>query len=164
MKLIKVEIKKPPEMNFILGQTHFIKSVEDLYEAIITTAPQAKFGIAFCESSGPCLIRSEGNDEGLKQLAIQNAKQIGAGHSFIIFMEGCYPINVLPAIKSLQEVCTIYCATANPAKVLVVEEMLGKGIGRAILGVVDGLKPKGVEGEEAIGERKELLRKIGYKR
>jgi hypothetical protein len=164
MKLIKVEIKKPPEMNFILGQTHFIKSVEDLYETIVTTAPQAKFGIAFCESSGPCLIRSEGNDDRLKQLAIENAKQIGAGHSFIIFMEGCYPINVLPAIKNLQEVCTIYCATSNPTKVLVVEETLGEGIGRAIIGVVDGLKPKGIEGEEAIRERKELLRKIGYKR
>ncbi|HIH98812.1 MAG TPA: hypothetical protein HA346_07450 [Thermoplasmata archaeon] len=164
MELIKVDIEKPPEMNFILGQTHFIKSVEDLYEAIATTVPQAKFGIAFCEASGVCLIRSEGNDEKLKRLAVENANRIGAGHSFIVFLEGCYPINVLPAIKSLQEVCGIYCATSNPTKVLVAEERVGEETGRAIIGVVDGFKPKGVEGDRDIQMRKEMLRKIGYKR
>jgi len=150
-------------MNFILGQTHFIKSVEDLYEAMMNV-PNAKFGIAFCEASGPCLIRSEGNDEGLKKLAMENAMRIGAGHSFIIFMEKCFPINVLNAIKNAPEVCRIYCATANPTKVLVAESEFGNEKGRGIIGVIDGYMPKGFEGDNEIRDRKEFLRNIGYKR
>jgi len=163
MEIKEVEVKKPEGMNFILGQTHFIKSVEDLYEAMVNI-PQAKFGIAFCEASGPCLIRADGNDESLKKLAIENALNIGAGHSFIIFMENCYPINVLNAIKNVPEVCRIYCATANPTKVLVAEGNVGEEKGRAIIGIIDGYMPKGVESEDDIKERKEFLRKIGYKR
>ena len=163
MEIKEVEIKKPDDMNFILGQTHFIKSVEDLYEAMVNV-PNAKFGIAFCEASGSCLIRAEGNDEELKKLAIDNAMAIGAGHSFIIFMKNCYPINVLNAIKNVPEVCRIYCATANPTKVLVYESNMGSEKGRAILGVIDGYMPKGIEGEEDIKKRKEFLRAIGYKR
>ena len=163
MEIKEVEIKKPNDMNFILGQTHFIKSVEDLYEAMVNV-PGAKFGIAFCEASGPCLIRAEGNDDELKKLAIDNAMAIGAGHSFIIFMRDCYPINVLNAIKNVPEVCRIYCATANPTKVLVYESNMGSEKGRAILGVIDGDMPKGIEGEEDIKKRKEFLRAIGYKR
>ena len=158
-----MDIKKLEDMNFILGQTHFIKSVEDLYEAMINV-PNAKFGIAFCEASGPCLIRSEGNDEGLKKLAMENAMRIGAGHSFIIFMENCFPINVLNAIKNVPEVCRIYCATANPTKVLVAESEFGNEKGRGIIGVIDGYMPKGFEGDNEIRERKEFLREIGYKR
>ena len=151
-----MDIKKLEDMNFILGQTHFIKSVEDLYEAMINV-PNAKFGIAFCEASGPCLIRSEGNDEGLKKLAMENAMRIGAGHSFIIFMENCFPINVLNAIKNVPEVCRIYCATANPTKVLVAESEFGNEKGRGIIGVIDGYMPKGFEGDNEIRERKEFL-------
>ncbi len=163
MEIKEVEIKKPDDMNFILGQTHFIKSVEDLYEAMVNV-PNAKFGIAFCEASGPCLIRAEGNDEELKKLAIDNAMAIGAGHSFIIFMRDCYPINVLNAIKNVPEVCRIYCATANPTKVLVYESNMGSEKGRAILGVIDGYMPKGTESEDDVKKRKEFLRAIGYKR
>jgi len=163
MEIKEIEIKKPEGMNFILGQTHFIKSVEDLYE-VMANVPQAKFGIAFCEASGACLIRVDGNDESLKKLAVENAMSIGAGHSFIIFMENCYPINVLNAIKNVPEVCRIYCATANPTKVLVVEGDVEGKRGRAIIGVIDGYMPKGIESEEDIKERKEFLRKIGYKR
>lgn len=163
MEIKEVEIKKPNDMNFILGQTHFIKSVEDLYETMVNV-PNAKFGIAFCEASGPCLIRAEGNDDELKKLAVDNAMAIGAGHSFIIFMKNCYPINVLNAIKNVPEVCRIYCATANPTKVLVYESNMGSEKGRAILGVIDGYMPKGIEGEEDIKKRKEFLRAIGYKR
>ncbi len=163
MEIKEIEIKKPEGMNFILGQTHFIKSVEDLYE-VMANVPQAKFGIAFCEASGACLIRADGNDESLKKLAVENAMSIGAGHSFIIFMENCYPINVLNAIKNVPEVCRIYCATANPTKVLVVEGDVEGKRGRAIIGVIDGYMPKGIESEEDIKERKEFLRKIGYKR
>lgn len=163
MEIKEIEVKKPEGMNFILGQTHFIKSVEDLYEAMVNI-PGAKFGIAFCEASGPCLIRAEGNAENLKKLAIENAMSIGAGHSFIIFMENCYPINVLNAIKNVPEVCKIYCATANPTKVLVAEGNIEEEIGRAIIGVIDGYKAKGIESEEDVKERKEFLRKIGYKR
>lgn len=158
-----MEIEKPEDMNFILGQTHFIKSIEDLYEAMINV-PGAKFGIAFCEASGPCLVRTEGNDEGLKKLASGNAAAIGAGHSFIIFMENCFPINVLNSIKNVPEVCRIYCATANPTKVLVYESNLGNGKGRGIVGVIDGYMPKGVENDDDIKKRKEFLRAIGYKR
>ena len=163
INLKTVEIEKPAETNFILGQTHFIKSVEDLYETMINSAPNAKFGIAFCEASGACKIRIEGNDQGLKKLAEKNAKSIGAGHSFIIFMEDCFPLNVLNAIKNIPEVCSIYCATANPTKVVINETKIGDGVGRGIMGVIDGYTPKGVENKEDIAWRKKFLRDIGYK-
>ena len=151
------------ETNFILGQTHFIKSVEDLYEAMINSVPNAKFGIAFCEASGACKIRIEGNDQSLKKLAEKNAKSIGAGHSFIIFMEYCFPLNVLNTIKSIPEVCYIYCATANPTKIVIAETKIGDETGRGILGVIDGYIPKGVENKEDITWRKKFLRDIKYK-
>ena len=163
MEIKEVEIEKPDDMNFILGQTHFIKSVEDLYEAM-ANVPGAKFGIAFCEASGPCLVRADGNDDGLKGLAVKNAMAIGAGHSFIIFMKNCFPINVLNSIKNVPEVCRIYCATANPTKVLVAESTMGNERGRGIVGVIDGYMPKGIEGEDDVKKRKEFLRTIGYKR
>ncbi len=158
-----VEIEKSDDINFILGQTHFIKSVEDLYEAMITIVSNGKFGIAFCEASGACKIRSEGNDEALKKLAEKNAKSIGAGHSFIVFMKDCFPINVLNAIKSIPEVCSIYCATANPTKVVIAESKMGNETGRGILGVIDGFIPKGIENKEEISWRKKFLRDIQYK-
>jgi len=158
-----VKIDKPDDMNFILGQTHFIKSIEDLYEAMVNSVPSAKFGIAFCEASGPCKIRVEGNDPGLKKLAETNAKLIGAGHSFIVFMKDCFPLNVLNSIKSLPEVCNIFCATANPVKVVVAESSFGKEKGRGILGVIDGFVPKGVESKEDLAWRNRFLRDIGYK-
>ncbi len=159
-----IEIEKPEDMNFILGQTHFIKSVEDLYEVMVNAVPQAKFGIAFCEASGSCKVRSEGNDQKLQKLAEKNALAIGAGHSFIIFMSECFPLNVLNAIKAVPEVCSIYCATANPTKVVIAEGMLGKEKGRGVLGVIDGYMPKGLENKEDIAWRKSFLRNIGYKR
>jgi adenosine/AMP kinase len=158
-----VTIEKNDDVNFILGQTHFIKTVEDLYEAMKNTVPTGKFGIAFCEASGACKIRSEGNDAALQKLAEKNAQNIGAGHTFLIFMKDCYPLNVLNAIKNVPEVCTIFCATANPTKVMVAESKLGSGIGRGILGVIDGFIPTGVENTEEIAWRKNLLRQIGYK-
>ncbi len=163
IQLNVVEIKKPDEMNFILGQTHFIKSIEDLYEAIINSVPNSKFGIAFCEASGACKIRCLGNDAELEKLAIKNASKIGAGHSFIIFMKNCFPINILNKIKNVYEVCTIFCATANPTKVIIAESSQGKEIGRGILGIIDGFIPKGIENKEDIKWRKEFLRNIGYK-
>ena len=132
-----VEIEKSDDINFILGQTHFIKSIEDLYETMVNSVPNGKFGIAFCEASGACKIRSEGNDETLKKLAEKNAENIGAGHSFIVFMKDCFPLNVLNAIKNVPEVCSIYCATANPTKVVLAESKIGKETGRGILGVID---------------------------
>jgi adenosine/AMP kinase len=159
-----VEIDKPNDMNFILGQTHFIKSVEDLYEVMINSVPTAKFGIAFCEASGACKIRVEGNDNELKKIAQRNANLIGAGHSFIIFMKDCFPLNVLNAIKNVPEVCSIFCATANPTKVVIAQSKLGNEVGRGILGVIDGFKPKGVEDKGEINWRKNFLRDIGYKR
>jgi len=159
MELKVVEIKNPKELNFILGQTHFIKSVEDLHEALVTAVPGIKFGLAFCEASGPCLIRRSGTDESLTDLAVKNAEAIGAGHSFIIFLDGSFPINVLPAIKAVPEVCHITCASANPVQVIVAESDQGRGI----LGVIDGTPPKGVETETDIEKRKEFLRTIGYK-
>lgn len=159
MNLEIVKIEKPAELNIILGQAHFIKTVEDLYEALIGSVPGIKFGLAFCESSGPCLVRSEGNDEKLKKIAVENAYKIGAGHCFLIVMDNAYPINALNAVKMVPEVCNIYCATANDVEVIVAETDQGRGI----LGVVDGLKSKGVEGEEEVKSRKEFLRKIGYK-
>ena len=161
MELKTVEIEKPEEMNFILGQTHFIKSVEDLYEAKAISVPNAKFGIAFCEASGSCKIRSEGNDPDLKKLAEKNAANIGAGHTFIIFMKDCFPLNVLNSIKNIPEVCSIYCATANPTKVVIAESEQGDETGRGILGVIDGFVPKGVENKEEIAWRKNFLRDIG---
>jgi len=157
LKVIK--INKPEEVNLILGQSHFIKTVEDLYEALITSGAGIKFGLAFCESSGACRVRSEGNDPELKKLAQDNALQIKAGHSFIIFLRNAYPINVLNAIKNVSEVCRIFCATANPIEVIVAQTELGRGI----LGVIDGSSPKGIEPPEDIVWRKEFLRKIGYK-
>lgn len=159
MKISTVKIDKPEDMNFILGQTHFIKSVEDIYEAIVNSVPGAKFGIGFCEASGECLVRIEGNDPELVELAKKNALAIGAGHSFIVFLKNCYPLNVLNAIKNLPEVCSIFCASANPVEVVIVENELGRGI----VGVIDGAKPKGAEGPDGIAWRKSFLRKIGYK-
>lgn len=159
MELIPVEIDKPSDLNFILGQSHFLKTVEDVHEAMATTAPAAKWGLAFCEASGPCLVRVEGNDARLKDLAARNAARIGAGHSFLLFLENAYPVSVLNALKLVPEVCRIFCATANPCTVIVAEI----GDGRAILGVVDGSSPKGVEDEAGRAARMKLLRKIGYK-
>lgn len=160
MELITVKIDAPADTNLILGQTHFIKSAEDLYEALISSAPGIKFGLAFCEASGKCLVRSEGNDEELKNAAQDNALALGCGHSFLVFMRNAYPINVLNAIKNLQEVCSIYCATANPVEVIIAQT----GQGRGVLGVVDGESPKGIEGAKDVQDRKSFLRTIGYKR
>lgn len=157
IKVIKLE--KPEDVNIIIGQSHFIKTVEDLYEALIGSSVSIKFGIGFCESSGPCLVRSEGNDETLKKLAESSAFKIGAGHSFIIAMRGAFPINVLNAVKNIQEVCSVYCATANTVEVLLAETEQGRGI----LGVIDGSKPKGIESENDVKARKDLLRKFKYK-
>ena len=162
-ELKTVEIEKPDDMNFILGQTHFIKSVEDLYEAMINSVPNGKFGVAFCEASGACKVRIEGNDEGLKKLAEKNALKIGAGHSFIVFMKDCFPLNVLNSIKNIPMVCSIFCATANPTKVVLAESKNGDGTGRGILGVIDGFVPKDLENKEDIAWRKKFLRDIGYK-
>ncbi len=159
MELKLVKIAKPPEMNFILGQSHFIKTVEDLYEAIVQTVPGMKFGIGFCESSGPALVRHAGNDSRLIDLAKANALDLGCGHCFIVFMEGGFPLNILNTIKNVPEVCRIYCATANPVEVIVAETEQGRGI----LGVIDGVKTQGVETDADIKTRKEFLRNIGYK-
>lgn len=158
LKLLK--IKKPDEANLILGQSHFIKTVEDLYEVLMNNVPGIKFGLAFVESSGACKVRCEGNDEDLKKMASENALEIGAGHSFVVLIKNAYPINVLNAIKNIPEVCNIYCATANSVQVVVAEAQDGS---RGILGVIDGLRPKGIESEKDIAWRKEFLRKIGYK-
>jgi hypothetical protein len=154
-----VDVKVPEGCNAILGQSHFIKTVEDLHEAMVNSVPNAKFGIAFCESSGPCLVRCEGNDAELKKLATKSALELAAGHIFIIFMRDAYPINVLDKVKSVPEVCNIYLATANPFQVILAETHQGRGI----LGVVDGFASKGLETEKDVRERKEFLRKIGYK-
>lgn len=159
LELKPVKIKKPEDVNLILGQSHFIKSVEDMYEILINSVPGIKFGLAFTESSGACKIRSEGNDSQLKKFAEENALEVGAGHSFIILIKNAYPINVLNAIKLIPEVCSIYCATANSVEVIVAES----GTGRGILGVIDGLAPKGIETVEDIKWRHDFLRKIGYK-
>lgn len=160
MELKAVRLEVPDGGNIILGQTHFIKTVEDLYEAIVNTVPQMKFGIAFNESSGACLTRIEGNDDALKQLAARNASAVAAGHTFVIALKDGYPINILGRIKDVPEVCSIFCATANPVEVIVAETEQGRGV----LGVVDGIPPKGVEGEADVAWRRNLLRKIGYKR
>lgn len=158
LKSVKVEI--PEGANVIIGQTHFIKSTEDLYEAIVGTVPQAKFGLAFCEASGPCLVRVEGNDDRLKKAATDIATRIGAGHTFAVVLENAYPINVLNRIKEVPEVCGIFCATANPLDVIVAENDRGRGV----VGVIDGERPKGVETAKDVEDRKAFLRKIGYKR
>ena len=159
MELKTVNIENPNELNFILGQTHFIKSVEDLHEALVTSVPGINFGLAFNEASGPCLIRRSGTDDTLVELAGKNAQAIGAGHMFIIFLDGSFPINVLPAIKAVPEVCHIICASANPVQVIVAETEQGRGI----LGVIDGTSPKGIETETDVKDRKAFLRTIGYK-
>ena len=156
-KIVKVE--PPKDCNIILGQAHFIKTAEDLYEALVNAVPNIKFGLGFCESSGPCLVRHEGNDPELRQLAAEKAFEIGCGHSFLIFIKNAYPLNVLDKIKKVPEVCTIYAATANPLEVIVAQTDQGRGI----IGVVDGLKIKGIETDKDITERRGFLRKIGYK-
>ena len=159
MKTEVIKLEVPADCNLILGQSHFIKTIEDIYEAMVNTAPSSKFGVAFCESSGSCLVRREGNDENLVKAAAQNALRVGAGHCFILLLKNAYPINVLNTIKNVPEICHVYCATANPVEVVVAETELGRGI----LGVIDGKKSAGIEGMEEVNERKKFLRKIGYK-
>lgn len=154
-----VKIRRPEDTNIILGHSHFIKTAEDLYEAIVNSVPNIKFGLAFCEASGPCLIRSEGNDDKLQKLAEKNMMEIGAGHCFIVIIRDAYPINILSRVKEVAEVCTIYCATANPVEVIVAETRQGRGI----IAVVDGFPPKGIEKDGDKKKRKEFLRNIGYK-
>jgi len=160
MELTTVKIEKPDDVNLILGMSHFIKTVEDIHEALVNAVPGIKFGLAFCESSGPALVRYTGTDEAMIELAKKNALALSAGHSFVIFLApGFYPINVLNAVKMVPEVCRIFCATANPVEVIIAETEQGRGI----LGVIDGLKSKGIESEEDIRWRKDFLRQIGYK-
>jgi len=159
MELKVIPIDKPEEINFILGQSHFVKTVEDVHEALVQAVPGIQFGFAFCEASQDRLVRYTGTDEVLIELAKKNALNIGAGHSFILFLGNAYPINILPVLRNLSEICRIFCATANPTQVIVAETEQGRGI----IGVVDGQSPLGVEGEEDIEKRKEFLRKIGYK-
>jgi hypothetical protein len=160
MQLLTIQIDKPETINFIFGQTHFIKSVEDLHEALVSAVPGIRFGLAFCEASGKCLVRCSGTDPAMIELARKNAVAIAAGHSFIIFLaEGFFPVNVLNAVKTAPEVCHVFCATANPTEVVVAETDQGRGV----LGVVDGFRPKGVEDEEGVKWRKGFLRQIGYK-
>jgi len=160
MDMITVAIRKPEDVNIIVGQAHFIKTVEDLYEALISASPSMKFGLAFCESSGACKVRVEGNEQELKDLASQNALEVAAGHTFIVMMRDGFPINVLNAVKGLSEVCSVFAATANQLEIVLADN----GRGRGILGVIDGAKPQGIENEEDIAWRKDLLRKLGYKR
>ncbi len=159
MEFQAVKIETPEGANVILGHTHFIKTVEDLYEILVTTLPAGKFGLAFSEASGPCLIRSAGNDEALREAAVRNAQAVAAGHFFVVVLKQAFPINVLNAIKQCQEVCSVFCATANPVEVIVAVTAQGRGV----MGVVDGFPPKGVEAAADITARKEFLRKIGYK-
>jgi len=159
LDLERIAITRPDDTNVILGQTHFIKTVEDIHELMVTTVPGVKFGLAFNEASGPCLVRHSGTDPELEQLAVKNSLAIGAGHTFTLIMRGAYPINVLPQLKALQEVCSIFCATANPVAVVVAASETGRGI----MGVIDGEKPKGVEGDKETADRKAFLRRIGYK-
>jgi adenosine/AMP kinase len=154
-----VRIEPPENCNIILGQAHFIKTIEDLYEAIVTSVPAAKFGLAFCESSGPCLVRHDGTEPELRKLAAEKAMELSCGHIFIVLLKNAYPINVLDRVKKVDEVCTVYAATANPLEVIIAETEQGRGI----VGVVDGLKSKGIETEQDVKARKEFLREIGYK-
>jgi uncharacterized protein len=158
MKAVRMEF--PADANIIVGQSHFIKTVEDLYEAVKTTVPQAKFGLAFNESSGACLTRSDGNDEALRETAIRNAQALACGHTFVLVLQNAYPINVLNTIRNIPEVCSIFCATANPLEIIVAESAQGRGV----LGVIDGSSPKGVESQPDVTWRHDLLRKLGYKR
>lgn len=160
LEFLAVRMELPKEANIILGQSHFIKTVEDIYEAVATTAPHAKFGLAFNESSGECLVRAEGNDQALTEAAIRNAQELSAGHVFVLMIQNAYPINLLNAIRNVPEVCSIFCATANPVEVVLAKSEQGRGV----LGVIDGSSPKGIEGEADVAWRRDLLRKIGYKR
>jgi adenosine/AMP kinase len=160
LALESVRLEFPADANIIVGQTHFIKTVEDLYEAVVNTVPQAKFGLAFNEASGPCLTRFDGNDEELIRLAVRNAQNLAAGHIFVLVLRNAFPINLLRTIHEVPEVCSIYCATANPVEAVVAVSEQGRGI----MGVIDGIPPKGVEGPEDVKTRREFLRKIGYKR
>jgi len=160
LELKAVRMEFPAEANIIVGQSHFIKTVEDIYEVVSTTVPQARFGLAFNESSGACLTRSEGNDEGLRDVAVRNAQALACGHAFVLVLQNAYPINVLNAVLNVPEVCSIFCATANPVEIIVAQSEQGRGV----LGVIDGSPPKGVEGESDIAWRHDFLRKIGYKR
>ncbi len=160
LELESVRMEFPADANIIVGQSHFIKTVEDLYEAVATTVPQAKFGLAFNESSGPCLVRAEGNDDELRAAAIRNAQALAAGHTFVLLLRNAYPINVLNAVQRVPEVCAIFCATANPVEVIVARSQQGRGV----LGVIDGSPPQGVEGPADAAARRDFLRKIGYKR
>jgi adenosine/AMP kinase len=160
LELESVRLTFPSDANIIVGQSHFIKTVEDVYEAVVSTVPQARFGLAFNESSGPCLVRVEGNDDDLKQVAVHNAQAIGAGHALVLVVRNAYPINLLKALRNVDEICSIFCATANPVEVIVARTEQGRGI----LGVIDGSSPKGVEVAADVAERRELLRKFGYKR
>jgi adenosine/AMP kinase len=159
LKFRTIKIDPPKDCNVILGMAHFIKTVEDLYEALVNAVPNVKFGIGFCESSGPCLVRHEGNDDELRRSASEKAFEIACGHSFVIYLKNAYPINVLDKIKRVPEVCTIFAATSNPLEIIIAETAQGRGI----IGVIDGLKSKGIETDENIKERREFLRKIGYK-
>jgi adenosine/AMP kinase len=159
MELSTVKIERPDDCNVILGQSHFVKTVEDLHEALVNSVPQATFGLAFCEASGPCLVRASGTDPELIEVAKRNAFALSSGHAFIVVMREAYPINVSGAIKNVPEICSIFCATSNPVEVVIAETDQGRGI----LGVIDGSKPKGIETEDDVAARKEFLRKIGYK-
>jgi len=159
MEIKTVALEIPEGANIIIGQTHFIKTTEDLYEVMVNAVPGIKFGIAFCEASGPCLVRAEGNDSALKEIAIRNAANIAAGHTFVVLIKEAFPVNVLNSIKTCPEVCSVFCATANPVQVIVAETEQGRGI----MGVIDGYRPKGVETEKDVQNRKQFLRKIGYK-
>lgn len=160
LEMHSVAMELPPDANIIVGQSHFIKTVEDLYEAVATTAPHAKFGVAFNEASGACLTRAEGNDAALRDVAIRNAQALACGHAFVVLIQNAYPINLLNAIRNVPEVCSIFCATANAVQIIVAQSQQGRGI----LGVIDGSSPKGVEGASDVAWRHDLLRKIGYKR
>jgi len=160
LEIKTVQLEIPTNANIIVGQSHFIKTVEDLYEAVCTTVPQAKFGLAFNESSGACLIRTEGNDAGLRDGAVKNAQALGCGHVFVLILQNAYPINVLHAIRNVPEVCSIFCATANPVEIIVAQSEQGRGV----LGVIDGNSPNGIEGEKDAQWRHDFLRQIGYKR
>ena len=159
MELKTVQMETPEGANLILGQTHFIKTAEDLYEVMVNAMPEIKFGLAFCEASGPCLIRAEGNDAALKAAAVRNAQALGAGHTFVVLIRNAFPVNVLNDIKHCREICSIFCATANPVQAIVAETEQGRGL----IGVIDGFSPKGVETEEDVKVRRAFLRQIGYK-
>jgi len=160
LELESVRMEVPSDANIIVGQAHFIKTAEDMYEAVVNTVPQARFGLAFNEASGPCLTRAEGNEEELRSIAVRNAQALGAGHVFVLVIRSAYPINLLNVVQNIPEVCSIFCATSNPVEVVVAKSAQGRGV----MGVIDGSPPKGVEGPADVTARKEFLRKIGYKR